>query len=212
MAELARDWAGAALARARRGDPAALVTVLATEGSAPREAGVKMAVWDDGQAGTIGGGNLEFLASGQARAMLAAGAGFAIQDYPLGPLLQQCCGGRVRLLIERVGGRDAPWLTVALGRLDARKAFDLGTRFENSCLIKTVSAAANDSEASPVRAAKRVSSVSRGASSHTPWKAMPASCASAPAAARSSGRRNTASRTTERPATSAKRASSIIRP
>ena len=151
MAELARDWAGAALARARRGDPAALVTVLATEGSAPREAGVKMAVWDDGQAGTIGGGNLEFLASGQARAMLAAGAGFAIQDYPLGPLLQQCCGGRVRLLIERVGGRDAPWLTVALGRLDARKAFDLGTRFENSCLIKTVSAAANDSEASPVR-------------------------------------------------------------
>jgi xanthine dehydrogenase accessory factor len=153
VAELARNWAGAALARARRSTPAALVTVLATEGSAPRGAGVKMAVWDEGQAGTIGGGNLEFLAAGQARAMLAAGAGFAIQDYPLGPLLQQCCGGRVRLLIERVGSGDASWLADALGRLDARKAFDLGTRFEEARLIKTVSGPANDTDGPPVEIA-----------------------------------------------------------
>ncbi len=153
MAELARaplslEWAKGALARTQAGDAAALVTVLATEGSAPREAGVKMAVWGEGQAGTIGGGNLEFLAAGQARAMLAAGARFAIQDYPLGPLLQQCCGGRVRLLIE--GVEDSAWLGEALDRLDARRAFDIGTRFEDAKLTKTVSAAADAPDASGV--------------------------------------------------------------
>ncbi len=143
------DWAQGAAARAARSDPAALVTVLATEGSAPREAGVKMAVWDDGQAGTIGGGNLEWKAAAQARAMLAAGAGFAIQDYPLGPLLQQCCGGRVRLLLERVDGADAPWLADAVRRLGARRAFDLHTRFGDRRLVKTITAA-NDADGPPV--------------------------------------------------------------
>lgn len=144
------DWAHAAVARVQQSSPAALVTVLATEGSAPREAGVKMAVWDGGQAGTIGGGNLEWKAAAQARAMLGAGAGFAIQDYPLGPLLQQCCGGRVRLLLERVDGRDTPWLADAVDRLDARRAFDLHSRFGDGRLIKTIVAAANDADAPPV--------------------------------------------------------------
>lgn len=144
------DWAQAAAARTRASNVAALVTVLATEGSAPREAGVKMAVWDGGQVGTIGGGSLEWNATAQARAMLAAGAGFAIQDYPLGPLLQQCCGGRVRLLLERVEGADAPWLADAADHLSARRAFDLHSRFGDGRLNKTVTAAASDVDASPV--------------------------------------------------------------
>lgn len=93
------DYARAALAE----EPVALVTVLATEGSAPRGPGARMAVTAGGQRGTIGGGALEHQAAAQARAILAFPAGsWRVQDYPLGPLLGQCCGGRVRLLIERL--------------------------------------------------------------------------------------------------------------
>jgi xanthine dehydrogenase accessory factor len=139
VADLAQAWAGAARDRFAAADPAALVTVMATEGSAPREAGVKMAVWGQGQAGTIGGGKLEFVAAQQARAMLSSSAGFAVQDYPLGPFLQQCCGGRVRLLIERI--EDGAWLDQAASRLDAALAFELRTRFDDQGLIKSISGA-----------------------------------------------------------------------
>lgn len=83
----------------------ARITVLATEGSAPRGAGTTMTVTVDGVDGTIGGGNLEYRAIEQARLLLAHPDGaWRVQDYPLGPLLGQCCGGRVRLLIERMDG------------------------------------------------------------------------------------------------------------
>ena len=39
------------------------VMVAETQGSAPREAGAGMLMWDSGQAGTIGGGQLEWEAS-----------------------------------------------------------------------------------------------------------------------------------------------------
>ena len=87
--------------------PAALVTILATEGSAPRGPGARMVVTETGLAGTIGGGTLEHQATAQARAILALAPGsWRVQDYPLGPLLGQCCGGRVRLLVEQLG--DVP--------------------------------------------------------------------------------------------------------
>lgn len=95
-------WAEPARAALAEG-PAALVTVLATEGSAPRGPGAWMVVTESGQRGTIGGGALEHQAAAQARAILAqAAGGWRVQDYPLGPLLGQCCGGRVRLLVERL--------------------------------------------------------------------------------------------------------------
>jgi xanthine dehydrogenase accessory factor len=96
------NWAEYARAALANG-PVALVTVLATEGSAPRGAGARMAVSESGQGGTIGGGALEHQAAAQARAILGHPAGsWRVQDYPLGPLLGQCCGGRVRLLVERL--------------------------------------------------------------------------------------------------------------
>ncbi len=109
------DWPRLALNRVRLGQPLALVTVLATEGSAPREAGARMLVWSAGQWGTIGGGNLEHQATAQARRMLCLddAPAFAVQDYPLGPLLAQCCGGRVLLLIERLEATDQAWLAEA---------------------------------------------------------------------------------------------------
>lgn len=91
--------------------PCAMVSVLATEGSAPRGAGTRMLVMADGQWGTIGGGQLEFRAVEQARAILAHPRGtWRVQDYPLGPLLGQCCGGRVRILIEHVDPAALDWL------------------------------------------------------------------------------------------------------
>jgi xanthine dehydrogenase accessory factor len=105
------DWASRALEVIAAGQPAALVSVLATEGSAPREAGARMLVTAEGSVGSIGGGNLEFQATLQARKALARDPGdWRIQDYPLGPFLQQCCGGRVRLLIERLDAAQSDWI------------------------------------------------------------------------------------------------------
>lgn len=106
------DWKTQAHAALQQG-PAALVTILATEGSAPRGPGTRMVVTESGLAGTIGGGALEHQATEQARAVLGLPPGsWRVQDYPLGPLLGQCCGGRVRLLVERldeVPEGDGPW-------------------------------------------------------------------------------------------------------
>jgi xanthine dehydrogenase accessory factor len=96
------DWTRQAREALSQG-PAALVTILATEGSAPRGPGARMVVTETGLAGSIGGGALEHQAMAQARAILALDPGsWRVQDYPLGPLLGQCCGGRVRLLVERL--------------------------------------------------------------------------------------------------------------
>jgi len=121
----AAEWAHAARAALRSG-PAALVTIIATEGSVPRGAGTRMLVTADASAGTIGGGRLEHQAMAQARAILAHPEGsWRIQDYPLGPLLGQCCGGRVRLMVERLApgvdwlGQEGPFI-VELGDQVAR--------------------------------------------------------------------------------------------
>ena len=121
------EWAAKArTACAER--PAALVSILATEGSAPRGAGTRMVVTDGGIAGTIGGGTLEYRAIEQARAILALPPGsWRIQDYPLGPLLGQCCGGRVRLLVEHLDPDALAWL-------DAPPDRTVLTRLTDTCV------------------------------------------------------------------------------
>ena len=107
------DWL-AHLRGLDRRTPTAMIGVLATEGSAPRGPGTRMLVTADDTAGTIGGGNLEFQAIEQARAILSQPPGaWRVQDFPLGPLLGQCCGGRVRLLVEHVDPRHLGWLADA---------------------------------------------------------------------------------------------------
>lgn len=116
---MAGDWAADACAALERG-ATALVTVLATEGSAPRGPGARMVVTGAGQRGSIGGGALEYQAVEQARAILGLPAGtWRVQDYPLGPLLGQCCGGRVRLLIEHLDPGTSQWI-IADGAVTAR--------------------------------------------------------------------------------------------
>lgn len=104
-------WAEWVLARLAREEPCALISLLAAEGSTPREAGTRMAVSARESFGTIGGGNLEFQAMAQARRALTHAPGtWRIQDYPLGPLLGQCCGGRARVMVERLDMAQIPWL------------------------------------------------------------------------------------------------------
>ena len=89
-------------------EPAVLVSVLRTQGSVPREAGAWMAVWLEGQIGTIGGGHLEWDAVRQARDALAVGASEPwTQRVALGPSLGQCCGGVVELHFEPVAQAQA---------------------------------------------------------------------------------------------------------
>ena len=103
------DWLEA-VRSARGGEPVALVTVLSTEGSAPRRAGTRMAVTARASVGTIGGGALEHQAIDQARRILVDAPGsWRVQDWPLGPLLGQCCGGQVRLMIEHLHFDPAGW-------------------------------------------------------------------------------------------------------
>ncbi len=87
--------------------PAVLVSVAKVEGSGPREEGAWMAVTPERLFATIGGGQLEFEAIAQARALLAAGAVHEpLRRYPLGPSLGQCCGGVVQLRYELLGADD----------------------------------------------------------------------------------------------------------
>ncbi|ASP18965.1 XdhC Rossmann domain protein [Antarctobacter heliothermus] len=77
----------------------ARVVVADVAGSTPREVGASMLVWSDRdglrQAGTIGGGALEF------EAVRAAFDRSGLTRHPLGPSLGQCCGGAVTLLTEQ---------------------------------------------------------------------------------------------------------------
>lgn len=78
---------------------AAVVELREALGSTPREAGAWMLVSPDATFGTIGGGQLEFIAIARARRMIEAGIASDVLDVPLGPEIGQCCGGRVRVAI-----------------------------------------------------------------------------------------------------------------
>ncbi len=84
----------------KEGRPAALVTVVETKGSAPREAGARMVVYADGTGvGTIGGGAVEYEA--QNLAMVAIDEGLPRRYTPnLAQDLGMACGGMMDIFIE----------------------------------------------------------------------------------------------------------------
>nr|WP_315465952.1 xanthine dehydrogenase accessory protein XdhC [uncultured Rhodoferax sp.] len=109
----------AALLKALDRGPGVLVTVSATRGSAPRDAGAWLAELPSGSLGTIGGGRLELDAQAQARALLqthASGGAMlpVVRRVALGPSLGQCCGGEVLLRFELVHAADGPDLQARL--------------------------------------------------------------------------------------------------
>ncbi|KKW68690.1 hypothetical protein AAV94_03720 [Lampropedia cohaerens] len=117
------EWLMPLHAALLRGEAAVLVTVVATRGSVPRNAGARMLVTARAVFDTIGGGHLELQAIAQARDCLAEyGAGHSaqwrVQRYALGASLGQCCGGAVELLFECVDSADLPWVqhSIRLGQ------------------------------------------------------------------------------------------------
>jgi xanthine dehydrogenase accessory factor len=80
---------------------AVIVRIAEAQGSTPREVGATMIVSARGSAGTIGGGQLEFHCIDVARALLDSGGPPQFIDIPLGPQMGQCCGGRVRVAMEK---------------------------------------------------------------------------------------------------------------
>ncbi|MGR5475521.1 hypothetical protein ACPV5T_20680, partial [Vibrio astriarenae] len=77
--------------------------------------------------GTIGGGHLEWRAMEIAQAMMEAPkvGGEARRQFvriPLGPALGQCCGGVVRLSLERLDARDADWIALADDAMRQRRS------------------------------------------------------------------------------------------
>lgn len=83
----------------------ALVEVAEAKGSTPREKGAWMLVSPMAIFGTVGGGQLEFMAIDKAREIMAASSSSEKLDIPLGPEIGQCCGGRVELNIALVDSR-----------------------------------------------------------------------------------------------------------
>ena len=73
--------------------------VSEAKGSSPRDAETVMIVVDGGILGTIGGGTVEHQVIEQAHQMLQEGGPPKNLDFPLGPDLDQCCGGHMRVQI-----------------------------------------------------------------------------------------------------------------
>jgi xanthine dehydrogenase accessory factor len=85
------------------------VVVADVRGSAPRETGTCMLVTPQEVFGTIGGGNLEHIATQSARAMLSDGnaARVSCERFVLATQLAQCCGGVVDVWFERMTAEDS---------------------------------------------------------------------------------------------------------
>ncbi len=103
-----REVLEAALRAEADGEPAALVTVTATEGSTPQKAGAKMVVYADGRiVGTIGGGCVEAEMTWRARQVIddrrPQNASYDLTPDQAGED-GLVCGGRMQVFIEPIEG------------------------------------------------------------------------------------------------------------
>ncbi len=94
--------------------PTILIEVAGTKGSAPREQGAFMLVTASTQCGTIGGGQLEYMAIAHAHAMLQGKSDKTSLDIALGPEIGQCCGGRAGLTFRHTNNQLFDALTARL--------------------------------------------------------------------------------------------------
>lgn len=88
------------------GRPAALVTVIAVNGSTPRSAGARMLVYDNGEiVGTIGGGHIEYQVIKEAILAIQSGKPRRYAAN-LSRDLGMCCGGNMETHIEPIVPHD----------------------------------------------------------------------------------------------------------
>jgi xanthine dehydrogenase accessory factor len=105
----------------RRVPASVLVEVAGAAGSTPRDTDAWMLVAETATFGTIGGGQLEYMAMDEARRILRAGVKPKPMSVPLGPEIGQCCGGRVGLSFAPLDASLAAALIVRSdGELAAR--------------------------------------------------------------------------------------------
>lgn len=93
----------------KSGQPAALCTVVRTQGSVPRHAGSKMLVFPDGSIeGTIGGGEMESRVVAEAMEAMASGTPrivpYSLSDPEEGD--PGVCGGEVEVFVEPIGRKS----------------------------------------------------------------------------------------------------------
>jgi len=127
--------------RAGGGEACALATVIATEGSSPAEAAMKMLVGAGGRLlGTVGGGRVEAEIEKKAGEVLESGRAEVVSfvlDDALADSGGMICGGTVRILVERVAP-PAAWASRAVEVAEAgRRAAliaRLGERVERTVL------------------------------------------------------------------------------
>src|SRR5215813_3052591 len=101
-----QDVIRAVLEAQETGSPAALATVIRTQGSLPRHAGSKMLVRPNGEiVGTVGGGAMEANVVREAQAALVDGqtriVSYTLNDLDAGD--PGICGGTAEIFIEPLG-------------------------------------------------------------------------------------------------------------
>lgn len=102
-----------------------LCTIVRTLGSSPRPVGSVVAITDDGrQVGSVSGGCVEDDLLERLRAGAYIGELPELIEYGVSAeeneRLGLPCGGRLTLLLQRLGAADAPWLREALAALEQR--------------------------------------------------------------------------------------------
>ena len=126
-----REILDAALGLLEKGEPFALVTLVAQQGSTPRAAGAQMLVRGDGSiAGTIGGGLLEATTMREAAKAISGGRSHVTTVELTGQSVSgpaMICGGHAAVLVAYVAAGD-PGLRALLDELaqardDARAAW-----------------------------------------------------------------------------------------
>lgn len=111
----------------QQGSPAALVTIIHTQGSIPRHVGSKMVVYPDGKiVGTIGGGQMESLVIADAQTAMKSGdtktVEYSLTDIGAGD--PGICGGTARFFIEP--NTQSPTLLVVGGGHVGKALAELG--------------------------------------------------------------------------------------
>lgn len=88
------------------GEPGVVALVTRARGSAPRDAGAVMVVTGSGAVGTLGGGAVEHRVLGIVRDMLVGRAPERAElEFPLGPAMDQCCGGSMQVALAVADSR-----------------------------------------------------------------------------------------------------------
>ncbi|MFY0660620.1 MAG: xanthine dehydrogenase accessory protein XdhC [Shimia sp.] len=95
------------------------VEITRVRGSSPREEGAVMVVSASAMIGTIGGGQLEYMALDEARKLLKLRQPSGFMDVPLGPEIGQCCGGRVEITLTEM---DSAARAKLVADVEAREA------------------------------------------------------------------------------------------